>query len=234
MHVSSDFEHNLIGHNENRQYHLEQLKTLKQLARDHGYLGAGVTEGNSTRYLKLSKEPTDIQVLQLAAQKAPEGGMVSNNQFYPGGRFLPRALKSIREVRNRKLAGKMKLSRESDNLWENFHQNPHDDLARGMLTDHLEETGYPGLAEFIGNHAKLLDSDAMHKVLGRYGGHYDTYISPHNKKGELGHPNITLLRVSPHIHPHRVTLGSPDIGYWHGAPSKELADKIKSELMSPE
>lgn len=46
--------------------------------------------------------------LTLAAEKAPAGGMVSNNQFYEGGKFLPRALKSIREVRNRKLAGKIK------------------------------------------------------------------------------------------------------------------------------
>lgn len=347
--------------------------------------------------------------LTLAAEKAPAGGMVSNNQFYEGGKFLPRALKSIREVRNRKLAGKVKLSRQEDlsslfhnwqlhdrykygeggqpeypphkpknshnmiaadilqenpdlpsselheflrnakpglprlgehgitvrtgphknreygpeyrsqrnqesrpylarriksledpsigihrvyfhhdpktgtshiiaamqtggnengeyptraytwhapatkeqlqalgakskrmklsrqeDLWKAMADNPEDEGIRGVLADHLEENQQPGLAEFFRDHAKPLTDRPIKGVLDRYKGFYDTYITPYNKKADLNHPSISMLRVSTDIQPHRVTLGSPEIGYWHGAPHKELAEKIKSELMSPE
>jgi len=295
--------------------------------------------------------------LELAAEKAPAGGMVSNNQFYEGGKFLPRALKSIREVRNRKLAGKVKLNRDilaadprvyadhleengypglaefyrdhaqeavhhprimdrwprgieesshpvgipptlvrrapmhhpdidmmhiyaepyskdlkrvkigvkggpyhqgnmvpaelvekmreevskkplglsrTEDLWNLMAENPHDEGIRGALADHLEENQQPGLAEFFRDHAKPLTDRTIKGVLDRYKGFYDAYISPYNKKADLNHPSISMLRVSTDIQPHRVTLGSPEIGYWHGAPHKELAEKIKSELMSPE
>lgn len=41
--------------------------------------------------------------LRLDRYKAPAGGTIINNQFYQGGKFLPKILESIRKVRNRKL-----------------------------------------------------------------------------------------------------------------------------------
>lgn len=47
--------------------------------------------------------------LKLDRTKAPSGGMIVNNQFYQGGKFLPRAFEAIRKVRAKK--GKLNLSR---------------------------------------------------------------------------------------------------------------------------
>jgi hypothetical protein len=42
--------------------------------------------------------------LKMARSKAPSGGMIVNNQFYQGGKFLPRVFQSIKRVRDAKRA----------------------------------------------------------------------------------------------------------------------------------
>lgn len=51
-------------------------------------------ESHSERPENIVQEPD-----QLAAMKAPVGGMVANGMYYPGGKYLPRLLKRIRDVR---------------------------------------------------------------------------------------------------------------------------------------
>lgn len=80
------------------------------------------------------------KTLALARSKAPSGGMIVNNQFYEGGKFLPRVFQSIKRVRDAKRA-KVKLSRETEAaLWSQAATDP---VARAVLADYLEERGDP-------------------------------------------------------------------------------------------
>lgn len=90
----------LHGHKESRTYTQAQLQTFKKLARKKGYPRVAIS-------LHVKGEPK-TRYLKLAKTRAPSGGMVVNNQFYVGGKFLPRAFQSIRSVRNRKLKGAIK------------------------------------------------------------------------------------------------------------------------------
>jgi len=108
MHLGSADGSQLLGHRSDRQYTPKQLGTLKKLATKHNLEPAITTTSNgtvTTRSLKLKRDTKVTLAAEVTGKaKAPAGGMVSNNQFYEGGKFLPRALKSIREVRNRKLS----------------------------------------------------------------------------------------------------------------------------------
>lgn len=120
--------------------HPEFLQTLKKLPEEHkakikeaigrfkrpgklarngyGYCGCGAPwlkhdkekgivhcpNGHSQRRVYKAKPE------KLAATKAPAGGMIQNNQFHPGGQFLPKAFKRIRDVVAAK-RGQVKLAR---------------------------------------------------------------------------------------------------------------------------
>src|ERR1043166_6629582 len=60
-----------------------------------GIQAEAATSGLPDAYPKgLPKDPN-----QLARYKAPAGGAIVNNQFYVGGGFIPKALKSLRAIR---------------------------------------------------------------------------------------------------------------------------------------
>lgn len=71
---------------------------LKQWYGRHGFVPEDQHGYNMVRH---PQQP----IAKLAAYKAPANGAIVNNQFFPGGRFLPKILQKIRDVRAR---GKVK------------------------------------------------------------------------------------------------------------------------------
>jgi len=85
---------------------------------------------------------------QLAALKAPSGGMVANGLYYPGGKYLPRLLKRIRDVR--KNAQPVQLSRsKAGPVWTPDQEthlagiNPESHTDLGAFADRLQEDQHP-------------------------------------------------------------------------------------------
>lgn len=141
MHVGSDGNNVLSGHHPDMAYTAPQLSKLKQLAREHKYAGASITT-------KVNGRP-GARDLKLERYKAPSGGMVVNNQFYQGGKFLPRVFQAIKRVR---AAKKLKLSRDTEEgLYASAPSAPENP---GILADYLEEQGDPLHHVFRGHDEK--------------------------------------------------------------------------------
>lgn len=92
-----------------------QMKALKDHAIEEGHkeivYDPALGSGEKTLWTVRDDNPE-----QMAATQAPAGGMVVNNQYQSGGRFLPRALLSIRQAVARRMARRgvpAKLARNS-------------------------------------------------------------------------------------------------------------------------
>lgn len=91
---------------------------------------------------------------QLTAMKAPSGGMVANGLYYPGGKYLPRLLKRIRDVR--KKAQPVQLARTEERPQDTLKADNLVPLVKAIhegglphpLLDYLEEQGHPLLPLF--------------------------------------------------------------------------------------
>lgn len=94
MHVAYDAGQ-IVGHRADKQYTGPQIHTLKKLARLHKSEPAVTSMQNGM---------ITVRPLKLAKYKAPSGGMIVNNQYYQGGKFLPRVFQSIKRVRDAKRA----------------------------------------------------------------------------------------------------------------------------------
>lgn len=89
---------------------------------------------------------------KLAAMRAPSGGMIANNTFSPGGQFVGKALKRIRDVATRAFgahAQPTKLARDSNRdpmihaITVAAHRGGEGTLS-GAFADHLDDTNTPG------------------------------------------------------------------------------------------
>lgn len=139
----------LHGHKESRSYTPAQLTAFKKLAKRKGYarvaISAHIGGEPKTRYLKLAKS------------RAPAGGMVVNNQFYVGGKFLPRAFQSIRSVRNRKIKTQEPVLQFAKVPEGDLGKSRSQDEFRPAATTHEERNNRPVAVKMLRGMERELD-----------------------------------------------------------------------------
>lgn len=120
---------------------------------------------------------------QLTAKKAPSGGMVANGLYYPGGKYLPRLLKRIREVRKNAQPVQLSAIKVEPNKMGADNLVP---LIKGVhagglihpLLDYLEEQHHPLLPLFKRSerYKEMHGGDLIGSGQGLRGSHVDSSL----------------------------------------------------------